>query len=111
LRSAVGVEESAHFFFGFFLGLAIAFLDQSGQLFRVAFGAGQFVIGQVAPRRLRLASQLLPFACNDLVVHGADSLVVERVSTLRARTTSVKHRCRQMYTPPASVPRGRACTV
>jgi hypothetical protein len=73
-RPADAGEELADFGLGLLLGLAVAFLDQPGELVLVAFGLVKLVIGQLAPEDLGLAFHLLPFAGDLVVVHRRSPL-------------------------------------
>src|SRR3546814_2875869 len=50
------------------------------------FGAGQFVVGEIAPRGFRFTSQLLPLACNDVVVHGGSSWLMSLSPPYKGRS-------------------------
>ena len=71
-RTSVPVDaflEIADLLFGDVLGHAVAFLDFAGQVIAIAFGYGQIVVGELAPLRLDLAVELLPFAFDDVGIN------------------------------------------
>src|SRR5271167_2317110 len=67
---AVFIEKAVHFTHSFFTSLAVALLNQPGELVGTAFGLRQLVVCQFAPRGFRLADDLLPLAFSDVIVHG-----------------------------------------
>jgi hypothetical protein len=66
----VFIEKAVHFTHSFFTSLAVALLNQPGELVGAAFGLRQLVVCQFAPRGFRLADDLLPLAFSDVIVHG-----------------------------------------
>ena len=56
--------------FGLVLGHAVTLLDLASQIFRVAFGNIEIIVGQLAPLLLDAALELLPLALDSIFVHG-----------------------------------------
>src|SRR5690606_13467883 len=54
----------------------VALLQLPGQVFGIAFGHVEDVVGQVAPLGLGLALELLPVAGNDVLVHASPHWLV-----------------------------------
>src|SRR5690606_21021995 len=82
-RASERALEVAHFLFGPLAAPAVLLLQLAGQVFAVALGNIEHVVGQVAPARLGLAFHLGPLAGNDVLVHRS-RLFLGRERTARS---------------------------
>src|SRR5690606_31704782 len=69
LRSAEALLEVADLALGAVTLPAVLLLQLARQVFAVAFGDIEHIVGEIAPPRLRLALDLGPLAGNDVLVH------------------------------------------
>ena len=62
--------EFLHLLLGLVAGHAVALLQLAGEVFGIAFGHLQVVVGQLAPLGLDAAAELFSLALDGVLVHG-----------------------------------------
>ena len=85
------VHEGGDLHFRLDFAIAVAFLQHSGELFRLTTQYGEVVVGELAPLLPNFTFYLMPLALQDIFgcVHVSTSLWIVPVPVLKSRTMPV----------------------